>query len=106
MSELANRLHKVDPDLKIVSPHHKHSKHGHNKTVNLQDWEASEGNRCPKCGQTDVRFINGVCRNCYSLGKEKITKKEASLNQLIYECKDKRLASRIQKYLSKKDRAI
>lgn len=100
-SELRRRLHAVDPDLHIVSIPHKRKEP---KTVNNQDWELVQGTLCPKCGKPDVRFIKGICRDCYHVKKEKLVKQEASLNPLIHECKDKRLASRIQRYLAKLDR--
>jgi hypothetical protein len=99
--ELRRRLKAVDPNLKIVSFRHKRKKA---KTVNKDDWDKVQGDPCPKCGQPEVRFINGICRNCYLLRKEKLAKQEANLNPLIYNCKDKRLASRVQRYLAKLDR--
>ena len=73
--------------------------------MNTEDWIASEGNPCPKCGQPDVRFIKGMCRQCYHAKVEKITKAEASLNPLLH-VKDKKLASRVARYLAKLDRKI
>jgi hypothetical protein len=101
--ELRRRLHSVDPDLKIVSIPHKRKER---KILNTQDWELAEGDPCPKCGRPEVRFIHGVCRDCYHTQKEKLAKKEASLNPLIHECKDKKLASRVQRYLAKLDRKV
>lgn len=69
------------------------------------DWDASVGKPCPKCGELDVRFIKGVCRQCYTKHKQKIVKIEASLNP-VTQCKDKRLASRVQRYLAKLDRKL
>lgn len=101
MSELADRLHRVDPDLNIISPH-RHHKRKEKRELNLQDWEKAEGKVCPKCGQTDVRFIKGVCRNCYKREKENLAKVEASFRPLIYG-KDRKLASRIQKMFSESE---
>lgn len=98
--ELRRRLQAVDPALKIISRPHPRKE---SKKVNIQEWEAAAGPPCPKCGQTDVRFLNGVCRECYRSGKEKKVKQEARLTPLIHG-KDRRLASRIQRYLAKRDR--
>jgi hypothetical protein len=99
--ELRRRLRAVDPDLRIVSRHGRKKK---GKGVNQRDWELAAGQPCPKCGREDVRFIRGVCRDCHHAQKEKLVKQEASLTPLINNCKDKKLASRVQRYLAKLDR--
>jgi len=106
--ELRRRLKSVDPDLRIVSfrPPHKIKKQVSTETMNEEDWELAAGDPCPKCGRLDVRFIKGMCRECYHAAKTKLAKQEASLNPIIRECKDKRLASRIQRYMVRKDRTI
>lgn len=101
---LREALHAVDPHLNIVSGHSRKKKSSRKNAVNEQDWEAVAGEPCPKCGAPEIRFIKGICRACYAKQKEKQIKIEANLNPLVYECKDKRLASRVQKYLAKLDR--
>ena len=99
-------LHAVDPNLNIVYGRHRRKKKGNPATkMDSLDWDAATGKPCPKCGQPDVRFIKGLCRQCYVTQKQKIVKQEASLRPVL-ECKDKKLASRVQKYLAKLDRKL
>ncbi len=102
---LKQALHAVDPHLTVVSGGRHHRKDSMPRvTMNNLDWEASTGAPCPKCGCPEVRFVKGVCRECHTRQRQKLAKTEASLNPLVYECKDKKLASRVQKYLAKLDR--
>lgn len=99
-------LWAADPNLKIITPRHRHKNKKRTATaVDSSEWDAAEGKPCPKCGIPDVRFINGVCRNCYGKQRQKIVKEEASLRPVLH-CKDKKLASRVQKYLAKLDRKL
>lgn len=59
MTGLANRLHKVDPDLKVISgAAHRHG-------ASQQDWMASTGITCSKCGKEVFRSVDGMCPSCY-----------------------------------------
>ena len=42
--------------------------------LSVTDWEESEGKLCPRCNGLDLRLIEGLCRNCYALGKKKEAK--------------------------------
>lgn len=64
MSELARRLHQVDPDLKVVSG----AAHRHGATP--QDWLASTGIICSKCGREVFRALDGMCPACYEKTNE------------------------------------
>lgn len=105
MGELAYRLHQVDPHLRIIEAHPRDKSHKQKskKTMNVEEWNAAEGPACPKCGKTDVRFVNGMCRDCYGNKKIKLAKEEASLNSLLKLSKNKKLASDIRDYLINQD---
>lgn len=65
MTELSRRLHGVDPELKIISPHgHHHRRRQHD------NWEKSRGVTCSKCGQEVFRQRNGLCFPCWEQANE------------------------------------
>jgi hypothetical protein len=59
MTELANRLHKVDPDLRVVSGA------AHRRGATRQEWLASTGVTCSECGREIFRSVDGMCPACY-----------------------------------------
>ncbi|MDD4986057.1 MAG: hypothetical protein PHQ43_09750 [Dehalococcoidales bacterium] len=63
MSELGKRLHKVDPDLKIVP-----ARPG--VRMKKQDWLASTGVVCKECGQEVFRSRDGLCLSCWEKRNE------------------------------------
>mgnify|MGYP001566258209 FL=1 len=42
------------------------------------DWDRVAGDPCPRCGQLDIRFINGLCREC-ALQEERKTVRKMEL---------------------------
>lgn len=63
MSELARRLHQVDPTLKIVSPHHGHR-------MSQKEWEKAAGDICKNCGKEYQRGREGLCYACWEKAHE------------------------------------
>jgi len=62
---IADVLHAVDPDLKVIS--------GGLRKKKGTNWEMAEGNECPRCHVKALRFRpeDGVCINCAQFLNEK-----------------------------------
>jgi len=63
--ELRNRLHAVDPDLKIVHGAARHRKKVSSKISSNDSWEAAGGLFCRQCRQETVRIFDGLCLTCH-----------------------------------------
>jgi hypothetical protein len=61
MTELSRLLNKVDPQLTIISPHHRHKK---------SNWEAAHGLICSQCKREVYRQRGGLCLRCWEEANE------------------------------------
>ena len=64
VTELANRLHQVDPDLRVVSGS------AHRRGATRQEWLASTGVTCANCGKEAFRSREGLCLPCWETKHE------------------------------------
>lgn len=67
MSELAKRLHQVDPDLKIIPGGSYHRRLGH---MRAKDWGRAAGVKCRNCGREVFRSKDGLCLECWDSANE------------------------------------
>ena len=59
MSELSRRLHKVDPDLTVISGA------AHRRGATESEWLTSVGITCPGCLKETFRHRDGYCIPCW-----------------------------------------
>lgn len=64
MSETTKRLHKVDPNLNIVPGGTRR------RGITEQEWMASTGVVCSKCGREVFRSRDGMCLPCWEKENE------------------------------------